>query len=265
MTMREWGFALLTATAALSVGCDKKYQFTDVRAGQPVLAKPQAAAPPPAAPQPAAPTVKPAEPEVAPAPVIVQQVVVMKPNPFQGMTTQEVIRKKYKTALLSCQLRLQEGTKLDEIAPPQDAVVWDLIENAEPKKTFHMLGRAKNHELDFDLTIESLEITGFIHYADTRGTVYQMESSLTVRLHFSSKEKIEYDDGVQSLATSSGSQDAHERIVATLVSNDAAMEGTVSRFQTDVRCLLHTEINPDYKDQFDVMTEKTAGAKQGRD
>lgn len=260
MTIREWGFALLTVTAALSVGCEKKYQFTDTRAAQPGLAKPAPVV---------APTVKPVEapattpePQVAPpAPTIIQQVVVMKPNPFQGMNTQEVIRKKYKTALLSCQLRLQEGTRLDEIAQPQDAVMWDLIENAEPRKTFHMIGRAKNHELNFDLSIQSLEITGFIHYADTKGTVYQMESSLTVRLHFQSKEKITYDDGVQSEGTSSGSQDAHERITTTLVSNDAAMEGNVTRFQTDVRCLLHTEINPEYKDQFDVMTEKIADAK----
>lgn len=251
MIGRTWGIAAAALMGLAATACQKDYQFTDLRTPSPAVAaapKSEAKSPPRSV---EAPVAAPKE-AVTPAPVIVQQIVLMKPNPFDGMSTEQVLRAKYKRALLTCQLRLQQGRKLDDFAAPQDVISWDILEDANPDKTFHMRGRVARHELDFDVKVESMKIAGFIHYADPRGAVYQMESSLVVRLQYRSTERIEYDHEIKSTATNSGSEDMHERILNSLVSNEATMEGSPIPFLTDLRCLLHTEINPDYKDQFQV-------------
>ena len=158
---------------------------------------------------------------------------------------------KYKSAVLVCEARLQYGKTFDPAAPPTDTLVWDLKNEFAPSRSLKFVDNITN--MNIAVLVNVTDVSFVDKRLEANGATYEVKGSPELQIQLYDSGRILLADGGNVTWPSDGKANViHERIPATLVSRTQAeskAQGAL-RFFENVTCLLNTELNTGYADQF---------------
>lgn len=169
-------------------------------------------------------------------------------SPLTGKTTAEILDLKYNNQIdLQCELRVQEGDKVDLSKAPTDQFVWRISGDVSG---FRLLNyKIGNKELIVAFKIEStVKIRGNHTHVNERKQEFYLQYSPVLTVDFRRAARTTLSNGTIHNRDSFEYLDLYENIQTRLFTMTS--EGNDEVVTEDVRCTLMTKMNPAYADQW---------------
>lgn len=169
-------------------------------------------------------------------------------SPLTGKSKAEILDLKYNNDIdLKCELRLQEGKKVDLTKAPTDEFVWKITSELSALRILNY--KIGNKELIIVVKVTSdLKISENLTHVNERKQEFHLQYSPVLTVNFRRALKTILTNGSVHHRDSFESVDLYENIPSRLLTMTTEEYDEV--VTEDVRCTLVTKINPAYADQW---------------
>ncbi len=169
-------------------------------------------------------------------------------SPLNGKTTAEILDLKYNNQIdLQCELRVQEGHKVDLSKAPTDQFVWSIPGDVSGFRFLNY--KIGNKELIVAFKVEStLKFMNSLTHVNERKQEFYLQYSPVLTVDFRRAARTTLSNGTIHNRDSFEYVDLYENIQTRLFTMTS--EGNDEVVTEDVRCTLMTKINPAYADQW---------------
>lgn len=169
-------------------------------------------------------------------------------SPLTGKTKNEILNLKYNNDIdLKCELRVQEGEKVDHSKAPTDEFVWKISSELSALRLLNY--KIGNQELIIVVKLATdLKITENLIHVNDRKQEFHLQYSPVLTINFRRAAKTVLTNGTVHHRDSFESVDLYENIPSRLLTMTTEQDDEV--VTEDVRCTLVTKIHPDYADQW---------------
>ena len=182
---------------------------------------------------------------------------------LSNRSTEEVLALKYDKAVLTCSLWSQNNKVIDLEQEADDSVSIDLKNSYFPQ-VLKLSTDIQGHQVKIILEVTELSHNKNSNHIDSKGNKISTKYSPYVKINYSSTFRTNVDEQTKFSGSGSAALTIYERIPNIPLNKSVESKSIEDRgviisrppLSDYLKCIIETEIKPEFKDQFEYISAK---------